>query len=495
MDAAAMAQAIIKREPGAIIQTIATGLGIDGQSASVWTAYLAGMHDVIKLSWAFQLMNGIRSKFIELNPDVDTEDLREHIHNFCERRGYSFIPQKESKNTTISPIQHALLLPPVLPALLVKTTGITQAVADSLTIAPAGHHSLYPTQEIADTADAYINNPLHEESHFDELRIDLSKRVWQVLGGPEAQMPKYVTTAALMHISALIQRSDQAASREHRFPLQNGGCREWKQTQQIAESVLDSYGYQEIKPMVRPTFNQLGVQARPMQQIIQDLDLTNPYCMFVKAGTGMGKTIASIQAALGGTGFVFAANNQTTAGSIYKAIDKIISMVHPELKQAVALAHANRMSFIEHWQESLIQENPSDERIIRSKFELQSENIQDCLTAQYVVATIDQILMSIFNDGRFVYRMPQLIKKVNIIDEIHTLDGRLEALLLVYLTILGKFKVPAILLSATISSQHMNRLMEAWATGAGIDYEPVMLQSDDEIVYLNADDETTSIPN
>lgn len=488
MDAAALAQAITKREPESTIQAIAAGLGIDRNSTCVWIAYLAGLHDLMKLSWAFQLMSGIRTKFIELNPTVETDDLRDHIHNFCERRGYNFIPQRESKNTTISPIQHALLLPPVLPELLVQITGVSDDIANSLTIAPAGHHSLYPTESIAETADDYINNPLHGEQHFDELRKDLCQRIWDVLRGAKAQRPKYVTATAIMHISALIQRADQTASREHRFPLQNGGCRAWEDTQAMAQKILDVYGYQKLEPMARPTFEQLGVQARPMQQIIQDLDLTNPYCMFVKAGTGMGKTIASIQAALGDTGFVFAANNQTTAGSIYKAIDQIIAKVHPDLKQAVALAHANRMSFIERWQENLIQENPSDERIIRSKFELQSENIQDCLTAPYLVATIDQILMSIFNDGRFVYRMPQLISKTNIIDEVHTLDGRLQSLLLVYLTILGKFKVPTILLSATISSQQMNELMEAWATGAGMDYEPVTLQSDDEIIFLKADD-------
>ncbi len=126
-DVSAIAYWLIQTESDEILDELCAGLGLPRRSLPSWVAYLAGLHDLMKLSWPFQVMPGISQKFGELNPNVDIESLQTQIHKFTRRWPevkYNFLPQKGDPNTTVSPLQHALLLSSVLPAFLVQATGV-----------------------------------------------------------------------------------------------------------------------------------------------------------------------------------------------------------------------------------------------------------------------------------------------------------------------------------------------------------------------------------
>jgi len=482
-DVAALAEQLTQRQSDRVQDRLCEGLALDHKSMVAWVALIAGLHDLCKLSWAFQLMPsfgrpGIGDKYEEINGDIDTA-LQQRIVTFRKR-----------KEKQVSPVQHAILLAVVLPPLLVEITGIEEDTAIKLVASAAGHHALFVTKDIFRTAKSYLAHGKYQESEFNALQRDLVKQLWSHLGLCSTALPSKVEFGCVHQISGLIQQSDHIGSREKQMPLQNGLCRPFAETREKAIDILNFYKYSTPKVTERPTFEQLGFKPRAMQEIIAGLDLSRPFALFVKAGTGNGKTAAAVQAALNGEGFVFGANNQSTANSIYRSVKDILHKVQATDEQALALAHSNRQSVIEDVLEELVEDDPSHAAELRSTFELQSEGLMDALTSKHVVATIDQVLMSVFNDGRAAFRLHWLTNKINILDEVHSLDGRLEALLLVFLKILGRFKTPVILLSATISSRRMNKLLKAWADGAGIDYREneVALQSDDQVILVNEKD-------
>jgi CRISPR-associated endonuclease/helicase Cas3 len=462
-DSAAVASLLWERWlPVSIRRTISGSLpDAHGRTLFSW---LAAAHDLGKCSPAFAvqayavqmgwLADRMRLQGLAMRPDLQKRDRSPHSH-----------------------VSHVILHEWLI------NQGFSRDAATSYAVVPGGHHGLEPLDANLEFAE------LREQigsGRWRDTQRELADWVAKWSGIVEllpALAGRSLPAPAQVLLTAGVIVADWIASDAVRFPYED--------PRSSAERARAAWTELRLTPpwsavlpaglleQFRARFHlPVGAHPRPVQQVMWEAAQSIPEAalMILEAPMGEGKTEAALLAAE-----VLAA--RFAAGGCFIALptmatsDAMFTRVHDWIERlptgAVSL-------FLAHGKAALNEEydlirlrglvgveedrHPGGEGVAVALDWLSGR--KKGVLSSFVVGTIDQILMGALKSRHLVLRHLALAGKVVIIDEVHAADVYMEVYLDAALTWLGAYRVPTILLSATLPQARRDAMVRAYRTGS-----------------------------
>ncbi len=196
----------------------------------------------------------------------------------------------------------------------------------------------------------------------------------------------------------------------------------------------------------------------------------SPGIFVLEAPMGAGKTEAALVAAEAfaniskRSGVFFALPTQATSDGIFPRMLKWVKSLESNCEHSIMLAHG-KAQFNEEYEELRMLEGSKhisvdcDSGIIVHDW---FEGKKKSLLADFVVGTIDQLLLAALKQKHVMLRHLGLGNKVVIIDECHAYDAYMSRYLDMALRWLGTYGVPVIILSATLPAQKRQAVINAY---------------------------------
>lgn len=446
--------------PAPVIRRIADEVG--GYSAArgllMW---LAAVHDVGKVSPAFSMqVKLLRDRMVDAGFRLESEladgDLRSRIN-------------------------HALVGHVAVMSWLVGQ-GVSPNAALPLASVVGSHHGTTPEwSRLAEVVE-------HLDYSGDESWVEVRDAVLTRATGRYGPMfaTGRLTTPSLVLLTALVIVADWIASNAEYFPLWGlgeVGAPDETRTEQRLKA-----GWQELGLLPRwvapapgdvgATFStRFGMASEMIREVqVGAVDAARAMggagLLVLEAPMGYGKTEAALLAAevlahdSGANGCFVALPTQATTDAMF---DRVRSWLD-RLPGAATLALAHGKAHLKEKYLGLAR---------RGQFATECGAVaHDWLRgrkkaglASFVVGTIDQVLFAGLKSRHVMLRHLALAGKVVIIDEVHAYDVYMSRYLHRVLQWLGAYKVPVILLSATLPDARRAELLRAYDSGAVVPEE------------------------
>lgn len=278
-----------------------------------------------------------------------------------------------------------------------------------------------------------------------------------------------------MIITGLLIMSDWIASNTDYFPYidigsvsSNEECFERvKYAWDNKVKFPDSWNVKTIYDLLEFFRERFSFEPNFVQKAVMDAVSENPVegLYVLEAPMGIGKTEAALAAAeilvskFGAGGIYFGLPTQATANGIFGRIRDWAKGCDTE-NHTIRLAHG-MTELNEEYQEMFRGKasDSGDEGVIVHEW---FEGRKQALLADFVIATVDQFLLASLKQKHVMLRHLGLSGKVVIIDECHAYDAYMNVYLDCTLTWLGAYKVPVIVLSATLPPKRRNELLKAY---------------------------------
>lgn len=239
-----------------------------------------------------------------------------------------------------------------------------------------------------------------------------------------------------------------------------------------------------------------GAKVRPVQEEAVRIarDTRQPGLMVIEAPMGEGKTEAALAAAeilaqrTGRGGVCVALPTMATTDAMFTRVrrwlealpscdfdnEKTVWLAHGKAQlnndfRGIIAASHRRFSSVD--QDDVKQESSQNRK--KKQIDVPPETVvSDWLwgrkkgaLANFLVCTVDQVLMSALQMKHVVLRQLAMANKVVIIDECHAYDAYMQEYLKMALEWLGGYRTPVILLSATLPECQRNAMVEAYLKG------------------------------
>ncbi len=230
-----------------------------------------------------------------------------------------------------------------------------------------------------------------------------------------------------------------------------------------------------------------GSRPRPMQEAVADAarTLKEPGLLIVEAPTGEGKTEAALAAAeilatnFSCGGVMVALPTQATSNAMF---DRVLRWLHRSVpsdeEASVSLMHGKaqfnkQFEALKGWSsQQIYDEGASTDEVhegITAHWWISGR--KKSVLADFVVGTIDQVLLAALQAKHVVLRQFGIASKVVILDEIHAADSYMAVYLDRALEWLGALGVPVVALSATLPPKRRVEMISAYHRGAGVSEE------------------------
>jgi CRISPR-associated endonuclease/helicase Cas3 len=237
-----------------------------------------------------------------------------------------------------------------------------------------------------------------------------------------------------------------------------------------------------------------GFSANEFQKAVTEsaASILSPGIMIIEAPMGCGKTEAALAAAeifaenTGASGIYFALPTQATSDGIFSRILEWVKRLGG--MHNIVLAHGKAIFNMEFM--SLPTSDSFDGEDNGAFAESWFNGRKKSLLANFGVGTIDTILKAAQRSKHVVLAHLGLAQKIVIIDECHAYDAYMSEYLNRLLYFLGVYKVPVIILSATLPYKKRSELISAYtrqkAALQNLNY-PLITYSDGDNVIEHTD--------
>lgn len=437
--------------PASVVRLIAADAG-GYRNAKSLVGWLAAVHDVGKASPAFaaqvrQLARRMIDSGFQISSAVADESTRRRVNH--------------------SLVSHKAVFD------WLRSKHLRRSSACALASVVGSHHGVTPDWPQLEEVDEKVD--FSGDAEWERVRHELLERATErhrpELDAVRPSMP------TLVLLSALVIVADWIASNPDFFPLWN--CSEVRGPDEEASSRRVKEGWARLGLPPRwtaphpgspaETFPaRFGIPADKVREVQAGAvevarAMQGSGLMIIEAPMGMGKTEAALAAAevlahdSGAHGVFMALPTQATTDAMFGRVRRWLD----RLPTGATLSLAHGKAHL----------NDEYQGLIRSGFFATEAGAvaHDWLRgrkksglAEFVVGTIDQVLFAGLKSRHVMLRHLALAGKVVVIDEVHAYDVYMSRYLERVLQWLGAYRVPVILLSATLPDERRIRLLQAY---------------------------------
>ncbi|WP_078866106.1 type I-E CRISPR-associated protein Cse1/CasA [Streptomyces sp. NRRL S-1448] len=395
--------------------------------------------------------------------------------------------------------------------------GLRGRVAGQFAVVAGGHHGTPPDhQQIHDLQlrPHLLRHPGPSEAAWRRVQYELMDGCAAVAGATD-RLPEWrevrLSQPAQVILTAVVIIADWIASSPELFPYDPES---WQPSGPVGERRRLHAAWQGLDlprawapPQPQEAPEQLFVQRfpklkdaviRPVQSeaVRMARSMDAPGLLVIEAPMGEGKTEAAFAAAevlaarSGAGGVLVALPTRATSDAMFpRMLDWLARLPSVEDaddgRRSVVLAHA-KASLNEHWagllregRRSIVAVDPDGEEEgcggsakpagLHAHQWFRGRKKQ--LLASFAVATIDQVLFAGLKTRHLALRHLAVAGKVVVIDEVHAYDAYMGRYLDRVLEWLAAYRVPVVLLSATLPADRRRALVTAYAgqTGAAVE--------------------------
>lgn len=245
--------------------------------------------------------------------------------------------------------------------------------------------------------------------------------------------------------------------------------------------------------------HRFGFFPREVQKIFIDtiMSCKEPGLFILEAPMGLGKTEAALMGAeelayaTDRKGIFFGLPTQATSNGIFPRIKQWLNSIYKDSKSKneLRLIHGKANLNPEYVKLTNAGNIASD---IENGYEAFVTNQwfsgkKTAVLDDFVIGTVDQFLMSSLKQKHLALRQLAFSKKVVIIDEVHAYDAYMSQYLEMALTWMACYRVPVILLSATLSAGSRVELVKAYLKGLGVRGSNLQAEGESVENYLSSE--------
>lgn len=470
-DAAAMAGYLYDHFlPRSTKELLSTLLDASSDEVRTLVCWLAGLHDIGKLTREFT------SQIRAIMPSI-VGAMADH--------GLSTDPPLGK------PFGHPVLGQLILREWLQTRHAATRRTATTYACIAGGHHGRNPSKP---TMDRATNTPQNLgagawDAVRDEVLAGMTTRTGAdayIAGWAQRPLPLQAQTL----LTGIVIMADWMASNQDLFPYLDDHATDERVASATAKLALPEPWTPKVPGadatlLLHERFPALKGDARVVQQALINaaFAVDEPGLFLLEAPMGVGKTEAALLAAeilvarFGQGGVFFGLPTMATANPMFERVlgwlrnaigdhDASVSLTHGKAALNDTFAGLVRSS----WRGSVYDEEGTKEAraIVNSWLHGRKRSG----LASFVVGTIDQSLFGALKAKHLVLRHVALAGKVVIIDEVHAADSYMRHYLRRLLEWLGSYRVPVILMSATLPPEHRDAFLQSYALGRGDKVRP-----------------------
>lgn len=284
-------------------------------------------------------------------------------------------------------------------------------------------------------------------------------------------------------LTGLLIMADWIASNQSYFPLLEP--EDWGETVDLEQRIDEAWNRFDLRDIWSPQLvfpddtwfeDTFGFPPNREQKTTLEAagDCFGPGIFILEAQMGRGKTEAALAAAeilagrLGCAGLYFGLPTQATANGIFPRLLDWGERQAGDLALTIRLAHGmaalNEDYCALFHGDAAVDDDGDGGLLVHPWF----KGRKQALLSDFVIGTVDQLLMAALKQKHLMLRHLGLSGKVVILDECHAYDAYMNQYLDRALNWLGRYGVPVIILSATLPAERRAGLVDAYLNRSSV---------------------------